>query len=356
MNLKIFVINPGSTSTKIAVFNGKDCEFSRTVNHDPEELKTFRTAAEQFDLRFMLISDIADHEGINLSQMDAFAGRGGMLKPMDGGTYIIGKDMLEDLSQSRYGDHASNLGAMIAEKFAVKYGKRAFIADPPVVDELMDEARYTGLPEILRISKFHALNQKAGAIYAANGAGIEYNKSRLIVAHLGGGISIGAHDQGRVIEVNNALEEGPFSPERAGSLPTGQLVDLCFGGKYSKTEIQKMLVGKGGFCAYTGSTDFRKLEGLIDKDIEINKLINAFIYQISKEICACSAALYGKIDLIVITGGMAASKYLVDRIIKRVSFLGKIIVVPGEREMIALAEGAIRVLEGTEEAKQYVKG
>ena len=236
------------------------------------------------------------------------------------------------------------------------YKKKAYVVDPPVVDELMDEARYTGLPEISRISIFHALNQKATAIYAANEAGMEYNKGRFIVAHLGGGISVGAHELGRVVEVSNAFEEGPFSPERAGNLPTEQLVELCFSGRYTKAEIKKLLVGKGGLMAFTGTTDFRKLEELMEKDCEIKKLINAFAYHISREICACAASLNGKIDRIIITGGLAASKYLIEEIRRRVSFLGDIFVFPGEREMVALSEGVIRVLEGKEEAKQYMKG
>jgi butyrate kinase len=353
MALKIFAINPGSTSTKIAVFDGSKSEFVKTIYHDPMELKAYPTAASQYEYRYELIMKIVQQENINLNEIDSFVGRGGLLKPLKGGTYIIGKEMLEDLRASKYGNHASNLGAMIADKLAGQFGKSAYVVDPPVVDELMDEARLSGLPEICRKSVFHALNQKASAIYAANKAGIEYNKGRFIVAHLGGGISVGAHEFGRVVDVNNGLDEGPFSPERAGSLPTDQLVDLCFSGKYTKSEIKKLLVGNGGVMAYTGTTDFIKLEILAETDIEIKKVLNAMVYQISREICASAAALNGKVDMIIITGGLAKCSLIVEGIKKRVSFLGTISVVPGEREMEALVEGAIRVMKGKEEPNQY---
>lgn len=353
MAFRIFVLNPGSTSTKIAVFEGSSCEFVVSIYHEPAELKAYPTAASQFDYRYELVVKTLQQHNVDLATIDAFVGRGGLLRPLKGGTYIIGKEMLEDLKASKYGDHASNLGAMIVEKLASQFEKPSYVVDPPVVDELMDEARYTGLPLISRKSAFHALNQRAAAIYAAKEAGIEYNKSRFIVAHLGGGISVGAHELGRVVDVNNALEEGPFSPERAGSLPSDQLVELCFSGTYTKREIKRMLVGGGGLIAYTGTTDCKKLEADIETNIETKKVLDAMIYQISKEICASSAALRGKVDRIIITGGLALSSYIVEGIEKRVSFLGTVTVVPGEREMIALAEGAVRVLEEKEIANQY---
>ena len=353
---KIFAINPGSTSTKLAVFNDSKLEYSRTMEHNPEDLKSFQVAVDQFEFRFELIKHIMKEENIELNKIDAFVGRGGFLKPLAGGTYLVGESMLEDLRESKYGNHASNLGAMIAARFGAFYGKAAYIVDPPVVDEFMEDARFTGLPGISRKSVFHALNQKASAIFAAKEAGMDYNKGRFIVAHLGGGISVGVHELGRVVDVNNALWEGPFTPERAGALPTEDLVDLCFSGEYTKSEIKKLLVGKGGLMAYTGTTDFRKLEKMVEKDVEIKKIMNAFIYRISREICGCAAALNGKIDRIVLTGGLAKSKLLVEGIKNRISFLGTVSVIPGEREMIALAEGVLRVLEGSEEAKEYRKG
>jgi butyrate kinase len=261
--------------------------------------------------------------------------------------------MLEDLRTSRYGNHASNLGALIVSELAAIYSKEAYVVNPPVVDELMEEARVTGLPEIKRTSVFHALNQKAVAIRVARDTGVDYNKSRFIVAHLGGGVSVGAHDMGRVTDVNNGLEEGPFTPQRTGSLPVIQLVDLCFSGKYTKAEINKLLVGKGGLYAHTGISDGIILAEKAEKDSSVKLLFDAMAYRIAREICACAATLYGKVDRIIITGGLANDTVLVGKIKDRVSFLGPVAVYPGEDEMTALAEGMIRVLEGHETALQY---
>lgn len=353
MGIKIFVVNPGSTSTKVALFDGNSCLFDKTIRHNPDEIKAFTTAASQFDYRYATIMEIIGKEGIDPGTMDAFVGRGGILRPLKGGTYIVCEEMLENLKSSRYGDHASNLGAIIAARLAGQYGKTAYVVNPVVVDELMDEARLTGLPDIKRKSVFHALNQKAIAMRAAAEMGIEYGNGRFIVAHLGGGISVGAHDRGQVIDVSNGLEEGPMTPERAGALPTLQLVELCFSGRYTKDQIKKMLVGNGGLIAYTGTSDCRKLEEQAVKDENVRKTVDAMAYGISREICACAAALRGNMDSIIITGGLAYWPYVVDEIKKRVSFLGKILVYPGEDEMAALAEGVIRVLEGREQAYTY---
>jgi len=349
MAFQIFVVNPGSTSTKIAVFNDNDCVFEKVLRHAPEELKEFTSTIDQFEYRMRLVMDT----GWDFNGVEAFVGRGGLLRPLKGGTYLVGPAMLEDLKHARYGEHASNLGAMIAASLAETYGKKAYIVDPPVVDELMPEARLTGLPQIKRISAFHALNHKAAAIRAAKELGIGYGEGRFIVAHLGGGISVGAHDCGRVIDVNNALEEGPFSPERAGSLPVGQLVDLCYSGKYGRAEMKKLLVGRGGLNAHTGTTDCRELEARAEREELVRRVLNAMVYRISKEICANAAALYGKIDAVIVTGGLAKSTYIVEGIKKRVKFLGRFITYPGESEMEALAQGVARVLEGTELAYVY---
>lgn len=263
------------------------------------------------------------------------------------------KAMLEDLKNLRYGDHVCNLGAMIAARLAEMYGKPSYIVNPPVVDELMNEARVTGLPAIVRRSAFHALNQKASALRAAKESGIEYDKGNFIVAHLGGGVSVGAHEHGRVVDVNDALEEGPFSPERAGSLPTRQLVDLCFSGCHTKVEIMRMLVGGGGLTAYFGTTDLKKLEEESKRDKNVREILDAMIYRFSREICACAAALRGNINRVVLTGGLAHSGLVVKGISDRVSFLGPIVVYPGEDEMAALAEGVVRVLDGKEIAYDY---
>lgn len=352
MAYQLFVINPGSTSTKIAVFEGSKCVFEKAIRHAQDELKVFPKTVDQFEYRLKLVMDTE----WDFNSIDAFVGRGGLLKPLKGGTYIVDKLMLEDLKSAEYGDHASNLGAMIASTLADLFGKTAYVVDPPVIDEMMDLARMTGLPLIKRISAFHALNQKAAAIRAAHEIGMAYHKGRFIVAHLGGGISVGAHDRGRVIDVNNAIEEGPFSPERAGSIPTGQLVDLCFSGQFTKSEIKKQLVGSGGLYAYTGTTDCQKLENEAEKDEKIKKILDAMIYKISREICANAAALYGCIDSVIVTGGLANSVYIVDEIKKRVGFLGRFIVYPGEYEMEALATGVSRVLDGLESVNDYKKG
>lgn len=352
MAFNIFVINPGSTSTKIAVFKGSECVLHKLIRHAPDELMPFSMAVDQFEYRLGMVMDTAWDFG----SIDAFVGRGGLLKPLKGGTYIVDKSMLEDLKSSKFGDHASNLGAIIAATLAEKFGKTAYVANPPVVDELMDIARLSGLPQITRVSAFHALNQKNAAIRAAHEVGIDYSKGRFIVAHLGGGISVGAHNCGFVVDVNNALEEGPFSPERAGNLPTGQLVDMCFSGVYTKTEIKKMLAGRGGLYAYTGTTDCKKLETEAENDENIRKILDAMIYKVSREICANAAALYGIVNGVVITGGLACSSYIVEEIKKRVGFLGKFIVYPGENEMEALAEAVLRVLNGLERAYEYEKG
>ncbi|MCX7923080.1 MAG: butyrate kinase [Clostridia bacterium] len=353
MEYNIFAVNPGSTSTKVALFRNSDCIFNRVVRHSPDELKEFTSVASQFEYRFDTIKKAIQEENIKIDSVDAFVGRGGLLRPLKGGTYIVGQSMLDDLMNSKYGEHASNLGAVIASKFAWEYGKKAYIVDPVVVDELMDIARYSGIPEIPRKSVFHALNQKAAALRASSEAGIDYTKGRFIITHLGGGITVGAHDCGRVTDVNNGLEEGPFSPERAGSVPSLQLVEICFSGKYSKDEIKKMLVGKGGLVSYTGTSDCEVLVQMAEKDEKVKKILDAMIYQISREICASAAALCGKIDRIVITGGLAFSKYIVEEIKKRVSFLGEIVVYPGEDEMSALSNGVLRVLEGKETANEY---
>lgn len=349
----VFAINPGSTSTKAALFKGGRCVFEKTVRHGAGELDSNATYESSLEYRLGLIRTAGAEAGIDFSEVDAFAGRGGLLKPMRGGTYIVGERMLEDLANARYGEHASNFGAAMAYRLARQYGKPAYIVDPPTVDELMEEARISGLPSILRRTVFHALNQKASALHASKDAGIDYYRSNLIVAHMGGGITVGAHSNGRVIDVNNGLEEGPFTPERAGSLPTGQLVELCFSGDYTREEIKKLLVGRGGLMAYTGTTDVRELVEKSERDGAVRTVLDAMIYGISREICACAAALCGKVDRVVITGGLAHSDYIVRGILGRIGFLGPVSVLPGEDEMAALAEGASRVLEGREEAFVY---
>lgn len=353
MGQVIFAINPGSTSTKLALFKARELVFEKSIAHNVEEIRKFKIAAHQLEYRYRIILDALEEANIDLHSVDAFVGRGGLLKPLRGGTYSVNEKMLEDLSESTYGDHASNLGAIIADRFGKEYDKPAYTVNPVVVDEFIDEARYTGLPIIKRISAFHALNQKAVAKKAAKDIGIDYEEGNFIVAHLGGGISVGAHKKGKVIDVNNALEEGPFSPERAGSLPTKQLVKLCFSGDYTKDEINKMLVGKGGFYAHTGTTDVKMIMEQAKTDESFRKVVNAFTYNLAKEICSLAACFSGDVDRIVITGGLAHSKEIVKAVEERVSFIAPLFVLPGEDELRALEEGVVNVLDGLEETKTY---
>lgn len=352
---RLLVINPGSTSTKIAIFDNEKPVMETTLRHTNEELAPYKTVADQFEFRKNVILDTLNANGINITKLNAVVGRGGLLRPMEGGTYNVNDVMLKDIKLAAMGQHASNLGALIAYEIAEQLNIPSFIVDPVVVDELADIARISGMPEIERISIFHALNQKAVARRAAKDLGKPYEELRLIMAHLGGGISVGAHINGRVVDVNNALDgEGPFSPERTGSLPVGGLVKLCYSGKYTIDELKKKIAGKGGLTAYLGTNDGREVEAMIQKgDKKAELIYQAMAYQIAKEIGAIATVLEGKVDLICFTGGLAYDKTLIGWIKERVEFIGDIKVYPGEDEMIALAEGGLRVLRGEEQAKEY---
>lgn len=355
--MKIFVINPGSTSTKVAFFDGAQCLWTETQRYDAAELESFASVMDQEGFRYDRITRILKDKNVEPSSFAAVVGRGGLLKPIPGGTYRVGGRMLEDLKSMAYGSHASNLGAPLAVRFAAAAGDvPAFIVDPVVVDELADEARVSGLPEIERISIFHALNQKAVARRAADDLRKPLSECRLVVAHMGGGISVGAHCGGRVIDVNNALNgEGPMSPERSGSLPVGALAAFCFSGRYSLTEVQRMICGRGGLVAHLGTNDLREVEARIAAGDEKAALVfKALSLQIAKEIGACAAVLKGEVDAIVLTGGLAYSDRLCEALTARVGFIARILRYPGEDEMQALAEGALRVLEGKESALDYV--
>lgn len=352
---KLLIINPGSTSTKIGIYEDAKEVKTFTLSHEASAIEKFQRVFDQYEWRKDEIKRLLKENGIPLDTFDAFVGRGGVLKPMKSGTYRVNEAMLTDIKKSANGEHASNLGALIAHSLSEEFGKEAFIADPVVVDELEDLARISGLKEIERISIFHALNQKAVARRFAKENHLNYKDLNLIVVHLGGGISIGAHMKGKVVDVNNALNgEGSFSPERAGTLPVASLVDMCFSGKYSKAEILKKISGKGGIVSYLGTNDVRQVESMIEKGDEYAKLIHeAMAYQISKDIGAAATVLKGKIDGILITGGIAYSKKMVGLIQERVGFLGEIHIYPGEDELLALAEAAVRVLDGEEEAMIY---
>jgi butyrate kinase len=352
---RILAINPGSTSTKIAIYDDEKPVLETTLRHPAEEINKYDKIYDQYEFRKNVILDTLNEKGINLTKLNAVVGRGGLLKPIKGGTYAVNEKMLEDLKVGVLGEHASNLGGILAHEIASKLNIPSFIVDPVVVDEMKDVARISGMPEIERKSIFHALNQKAVARRAAKEKGKTYEEMNLVVAHLGGGISVGAHEKGRVIDVNNALDgEGPFSPERSGGLPVGDLAKLCFLGKYALDDIKKKIKGKGGLVAYLGTNDGREVVKMIENGDEKAELVyKAMAYQVAKEIGSCAAVLKGKVDAIVITGGIAYDNMFVSWIKERVGFIADVLVYPGEDEMIALAEGGLRVLRGEEKAQEY---
>ena len=355
MEYRILIINPGSTSTKYAVFDGKNEILIKTIRHNHDELAGFATIGGQFTFRSELIEKTLEEADIPVSSLDCVIGRGGLLKAISGGVWKVNDAMIKDLQEAKRGEHASNLGGIIAHSIANKAEVPSFIADPVVVDEMNDFARISGHPELPRLSIFHALNQKATARRAAVELGRSYEDCSFIVAHMGGGVSVGAHLNGRVVDVNNALNgEGPFSPERSGTLPAGQLVQLCFSGNYTEKEILNKLKGNGGLTAYLGTADGNKIEQMIDSGDKNAKLIyDAMAYQVAKEIGALSAVLAGNVDGIVLTGGLAYSRILIDKIREYIGFIGKIFVYPGENEIDALRDAALRVLTGKEVIKEY---
>ena len=355
MAYKLLIINPGSTSTKIGVFEDEKELFEETLRHTNEELKQYDTIFDQFQFRKDVILNVLKEKNFDIKTLSAVVGRGGMLKPIEGGTYAVNDAMLEDLKVGVQGPHASNLGGILAKSIADEVGVPSYIVDPVVTDELADVARMSGTPDIPRVSKFHALNQKAVAKRYGKESGKGYENLNLVVVHMGGGVSVGAHNHGKVVDVNNALDgDGPFSPERAGSVPAGDLIKLCFSGKYSEAEVYSKIVGKGGFVAYLNTND---VKGTIDKmeegDQACTEVYNAFVYQIAKAVGEMSAALSGKVDQIILTGGVAYSPVLVPDLKSRIDWIAPVTVYPGEDELLALAQGAIRVLNGEEEAKVY---
>lgn len=352
---RMLIINPGSTSTKIAIYDDLNSVFNQTLRHSSEEISSYQTIYDQYEFRKSIILESLMLENIPLSSLDAVIGRGGLLKPIQGGTYKVNNIMLEDLKTGIQGQHASNLGGILAYEIAAPLGIPSFIVDPVVIDELEDIARISGLKEIQRKSIFHALNQKAVARRYANEIGKSYEELNLIVAHMGGGISVGAHKYGRVIDVNNALNgDGPFSPERSGSLPAGELIKMCFSGNFDQSQINKKICGCGGFVSYLGTNDARDVENMIksgNKEAEL--IFSSMAYQVGKEIAMLSAVLKGNVDAIILTGGLAYGEGFVNLIREMVSFIAPVAVFPGEDEMLALAEGGLRVLTGKENAKEY---
>lgn len=354
--IRILAINPGSTSTKIAVYRGTKTRFIKTIRHSCDELAAFPKISDQLVFRKEIILSELKKGGVEVNELVAVIGRGGMLHPIESGVYRVNDRMKEDLRNGLMGQHASNLGGLIADEIAASIpGAQAFIADPVVVDEMQMVARISGHPRFERKSVFHALNHKAIAKTHARAHDRKYEEMNLIIAHLGGGISVAAHHNGRVIDVNQALNgEGPFSPERSGTLPMGDLVDFCFSGEAGHEEIKSLITGKGGLVAYLGTNDAYEVEKKARSGDEKARLIQeAMGYQIAKTIASMAAVLYGKVDHILLTGGIAHNHDIVDHIKSMVSFIAPVVVYPGEDEMNALAMNAYMVLTGETEAREY---
>lgn len=355
-DVQIITINPGSTSTKLGVFQNENPIFLKTIKHDCEDLEKFDKITDQFQYRKELIIQQLEEAEINKDLVKAVVGRGGLLKPIESGVYLVNERMKEDLKNNFRGEHASNLGALIADDLAKSLpDAKAYIANPIVVDEMDDIARISGHPLFKRVSIFHALNQKAVARNHAGSLRKKYEEMNLIVVHMGGGITVGAHKKGRVIDVNQGLDgEGPFSPERSGTLPSGDLLRLSFSGKYTEKEIHKMIQGEGGMVAYLGTNNGHDAElKALEGDAEATLIMEAMAYQIAKYIGAMYTVLHCNVDAILITGGLAHGKWFVNKIIERVYKIAPVHIYPGEDEMKALAMNGLRVIKGETIAKEY---
>ncbi|MEA3508391.1 MAG: butyrate kinase [Synergistota bacterium] len=354
MEPQVLAINPGSTSTKIAWYKGDQELWRETVRHDPEKISSFPGVADQYEYRLETIEKNGSTQGSSLDELSAVVGRGGLLDPIPGGTYAVDDLLLKHLRRGKPWEHASNLGGILASVIAGPRDIPAFIVDPVAVDELDDVARLTGLPEFPKRSLGHALNIKAAVRRAATDLGKAWDEINAVVVHLGGGISVCAHRKGRMIDLNNANEFGPFSPERAGGVPAGDLLRLCYGGDYEMKELRKRLVGNGGLMAYLGTSDMREVgERILAGDVKAKEAYSAMAFQIAREIGAYAASLSGEVDAVLVTGGIAHDSHFVALIQERVQWIAPVLIYPGEDEMQALAEGALRVLDKSEEAKKY---
>ena len=355
MAVKSLIINPGSTSTKIGVFEDETLLFEETLRHSTEEIAQFEKIVDQKDFRRGIIENLLKEKNFDINSLDMVVGRGGLLKPIPGGTYAVTDDLLEDLKIGVQGPHASNLGGILAREIGDSIGKPSYIVDPVVVDELDPIFRYSGVPELPRTSVFHALNQKAVAKRYAKESGKAYDTLNLIVVHMGGGVSVGAHKMGRVIDVFNALDgDGAFSPERAGAVPSGALIKMCFSGKYTQQEVYKKFVGGGGFNAYCNTNDMRDVDKMVDNgDKKAEEVREAFIAQVAKDIGSMACVLKGKVDQIIMTGGIAYDKAVIEGLKERAGWIAPVTVYPGEDELMALVQGGLRVLNGEEEPMVY---
>jgi butyrate kinase len=351
----VLVINPGSTSTKIAIYNRKGSLYEENIPHPADELAKFDKVTEQYELRLKAIEDAFQKHDLSQYKVVGIAGRGAPTKPLVGGTYLVNEVMLEDLRTCKYANHASNLGAIISNELAKEHDVKAYITDPITTDEFIPESRISGVPQIARKCRSHALNIKANAREVAAKIGKPLKELDFVVCHMGGGISVCALKGGRVIDVNDALlGMGPFSPDRAGALPIGGVVKMCFSGDYTQKEIETLFSKKSGLMAYLGTSDLREVIDMIEKGDEKAELIfSAMVFQIAKEIGAMTAVLKGKVDGIILTGGMAKSRMLLDKIEDYIGHHGKIYEQPGELEMPALAAGAFRVVDNKEDALEY---
>ena len=355
MPFNMLIINPGSTSTKIAYFKDEEAVFTEILRHSAEELKPYPTIVSQKDFRKGIILRFLKEKQLDVKSLDAVVGRGGLVKSIPGGTYIVNDALLRDLEIGINGQHASNLGGILASEIASEAGCPAYILDPVVVDETLEMTKITGIPEIVRVPISHPLNQKAVARRYAKEHGRKYEDLDVIVAHMGGGISVGAHHKGQIIDVNNALSgEGPIAPERAGTIPAAALAELCFSGKYSLQEIKSLIYGKGGIVALLGTNDIRELVSRAETDEKAAMVLDAFCYQIARAIGGYAVILKGKAEAILLTGGIAYSEYVTSKIREYVSWIAPVFVYPGEDEMLALAQGGLRCLRGEEAAKTYV--
>ncbi len=354
MGYKVLAINPGSTSTKVALYDDERPLLELTLRHTTDEIAQFHAVADQEEWRLNLILNALREKNVDIRTLAAVIGRGGLVRPIVAGVYEVNEIMIHDLKNAQM-EHACNLGGLIAHQIANMAGVKAYIADPPIVDELDEVARISGLPECPRVSIFHALNHKATARLHCDRVGLIYERSNLIVAHMGGGISVAAHKQGRVVDVNNALDgEGPFAAERAGTLPASFFANLCFSGKYTRREIQKMLAGRGGVMAHLGTSSMMEVMERAGKGDEKARLISeALCYNISKQIGGLAAAMSGRVDGIVLTGGIAYNTPIVDYIREHCSFIAPVTVYPGENELEALVANALVVLRGIITPRQY---
>jgi butyrate kinase len=354
--VKILALNPGSTSTKIALYSDDECQFSETIRHGEEELSRFQGVMEQVEYRQDAVFAVLRERNVALESLSALVVRGGLLRPLQGGVWLVGEEMVDDLRECRYGIHASNLGAVMALPWGARLGIPVYTVDPVTVDEFEELARYSGLRGIERKSMSHALNMKAVAHKAAARENRRYEDMNTIIAHLGSGISVSAHKEGRMVDVNNANNEGPFSLERCGTLPALSLIELCFTSGKSAREMMELVASRGGIYSYLGTKDFHEVTRRVAAaDPEAAQVVEAMAYQVSKEIGAMATVLQGRVDRILLTGGMAHAAGLVEMIRHRVSFIAPVDVYAGEEELEALAAGALRALRGETEARHYSK-